>query len=113
MTHAKSFLPHFPASRHPFSIVVFCFTIYAACCGQNCAKFVLGGVYLVYAAALLGLSFFLTSHSNRTSLVDLAENFWNLDDAAPANDTETEFGCKCWSLNKYQPPSPSDTHADA
>jgi hypothetical protein len=97
-----------------FTIAVLCFAIYASLCGKNCAKFVLGAVYVVYAGALLGLGLFLASRSHRISFVDLAADLWSANEATWARGVEKTFNCTCWSLSKClpretPPPNASDT----
>jgi hypothetical protein len=92
------------------SVVIFCFAIYASCCGKTCSRVTLGLIYLVYAAALATLAGLLFGGHDK--LLDETEKLWTgtPEERKVAGDLEEAFDCKCWnaSICLNQSDTPTD-----
>jgi hypothetical protein len=81
------------------SVVFFCFGVYASCCGERCARGLLGCVYLLYALGCLALMVVvLADRRGVVAFLDRASRFWtDPADSATAAGVEDDLGCLCWN----------------
>jgi hypothetical protein len=81
------------------TFIVFCFAIYASCCGEACARIILGVIYLAYGVALVALASLL--FLNKDKVLDETSKLWkgSAEQQAIAGKIEEAFGCHCWDEN--------------
>jgi multisubunit Na+/H+ antiporter MnhC subunit len=77
------------------SVLILCFAIYASCWGAKWSRITLGGIYLVYAVALVVLAIILFTKKDAViRAIDKALN------TTPSDDDELENWIKEW-VDKY------------
>ena len=84
------------------SFFLLIFALYTSCCGGSCSHFLLGVIFLIFAAGIGFITYFLISA--REPLLDLIAEKWNSGDASfntSIANIEEKFNCS--TFNKTNP----------
>jgi hypothetical protein len=79
-------------------IIILCFSVYAASCGEGLAKAALGAIYIVFVMLFFLIGIGVRSAAQRKFLVDQLEFIWHLNNEEPGRAIEDGLDCHCWNV---------------